>query len=79
MRPFDALLVEKKAYCIYTLFLFFQELETIRARVQEMEEEAQKLKMIQTVVDHRMTSGTTTTSNVTTSTSVAGGGKFYTL
>lgn len=48
-----------------------EELETIRARVQEMEEEANKLKMLQTEVDHRMTTGTTSTSNVTTATSTA--------
>lgn len=50
-----------------------EELETIRARVQEMEEEAQKLKMLQTEVDHRMTVGTTSTSNVTTASSTPAG------
>ncbi|XKL63723.1 hypothetical protein PGB90_006087 [Kerria lacca] len=65
-------------FCSCNLFIsliadnnFVSELETIRARVQEMEEEAQKLKMLQTEVDHRMTTGTTSTSNVTTATSTA--------
>lgn len=40
-----------------------------------MEEEANKLKMLQTEVDHRMTTGTTSTSNVTTATSTAASSK----
>ncbi|KAK7591073.1 hypothetical protein V9T40_002686 [Parthenolecanium corni] len=46
-----------------------KELDSIVARVKEMEAEAQKINMLQDEVDHRMTSGTTSTSNITTATS----------
>lgn len=38
----------------YLLFLFFQELEAIKARVREMEEEAEKLKELQNEVEKQM-------------------------
>lgn len=42
-----------------------------------MEAEAQKINMLQDEVDHRMTSGTTSTSNITTATSTTASSKYF--
>lgn len=39
------------------VFSHFQELEAIKARVREMEEEAEKLKQLQSEVDKQMNMG----------------------
>lgn len=41
-------------------FVLMQELEAIKARVKEMEEEAEKLKQLQTEVDKQMNLGSPT-------------------
>ena len=42
---------------------FLQELEAIKARVREMEEESAKLKQMQTEVDRQMSAGSAHGSN----------------
>lgn len=42
-----------------------------------MEAEAQKINMLQDEVDHRMTSGTTSTSNITTATSTTASSNYF--
>ncbi len=45
------------------VFCVFQELEAIKARVREMEEESAKLKQMQTEVDRQMSVGSAHGSN----------------